>query len=168
MAGGKVIGGAFTKAGCHGPKAFQAVDGAFNLVSLFVDVGVMVQLDEAVFFTGNHGGGPGLLNLGAHVARVVGSVGQHGLARAQVAPQQARRLRAVARLAAGQGQGANPAVGVATQVELGRKTALPGTTPAAAERLPDGAVFFLAPAATWWARTAVESTSSTPGSFILS
>ena len=115
----------------------------------------MGQRNEAVFFAGNHGRGPGLLDLGAHVPRVVGPVGQHGLARAQVAPQQARRLRAVARLAAGQGQGANPALRVAAQVELGRETA-----PAAAERLSDGAVFFLAPAATWCARTAVESTSS--------
>ena len=89
----------------------------------------MVQRDEAVFFTGNRGGGPGLLNLGAHVARVVGPVGLPGL---QVAAQQPGGLRAVAGLAPGQGQGANPALRVATQVKLGRETALPGTIPAAA------------------------------------
>ena len=106
------------------------------------------------FFAGNHGRGPGLLDLGAHVARVVGPIGQHGLAGAQVAHQQARCLRAVAGLATGQGESANPALRVAAQVQFGGEAA-----PAAAERLPAGAVFFLAPAATWWARTAVESTS---------
>ncbi|GAC1368468.1 MAG: hypothetical protein NVSMB30_04980 [Hymenobacter sp.] len=89
--------------------------------------------------------------MGAHVAGVVRPVREYGLPGAQVAHQQARRLRAVAGLAAGQGQGANPALCVAAQVELGGEPAA-----AAAKRLPDGAVFFLAPAATWCARTAVE------------
>ena len=84
------------------------------MVSLFVHFGVVVQRDEAILFAGNHGRGPGLLELGAHVARVVGPVGQHGLARAQMGSQQAQCLRSVAGLAAGQGQGKNPAVGVAT------------------------------------------------------
>ena len=97
----------------------------------------MVQRDEALLFTGNHGRGPGLLDLGAHVPCVAGPVGQHGLARAQVPHEQSRRLR------------------VATQVKFGGKPAA-----AAAERLPDGAVFFFAPPATWCARTAVESTMS--------
>ena len=109
----------------------------------------------AVFLAGNRGPGPGVLDLVPHVARIVGPVGQHGLARAQVAHPQARGLRAAVGTAAGQGQGANPALRVATRVELGRETA-----PAAAERLPDGAVFFFAPAVTWCARTAVESTRS--------
>ena len=125
------------------------------MVSLFIHFGVMVQRDEAILFTGNHGRGPGLLDLSAHVPGVVGPVGQYGLARAQVPRKQARRLWAVAGLATGQGQGTNPAVGIATQVELGGEPA-----PAAAERLPDGTVFFFAPPATWCARTAVESTMS--------
>ena len=109
---------------------------------------------------------PGILALApacpiwAHVVRVVGPVGQYGLPRPQVAAQQPGGLRAVAGLASGQGQGANPAVGVATQAELGRETALPSTTPAAVERLANGTIFFLAPAATWCARMAVESTMS--------
>lgn len=103
----------------------------------------MVQRDEAILFTGNHGRGPRLLDLGAHVAGVVRPVGQYGLARAQVPGKQARCLRAVAGLAAGQGQGTNPAVGIATQVELGGEPAS-----AAAKRLADGAVFFFAPPAT--------------------
>jgi len=152
--------GSLIKAGCHGSKAFRAVYGAFNLVSFFINFGIVFNWYCPVFLAWNHGLGFGLCNLDAHVARVVGPVGQHGLPRPQVAAQQPRGLRAVADLAAGQGQGANPAVGIATQVELGRETALPGTTPAAAERLTNGAVFFFAPAATWCARTAVESTSS--------
>jgi hypothetical protein len=97
----------------------------------------MVQRDEAILFTGNHGRGPGLLDLGAHVPGLVGPVGQDDLARAQVPRKQTRRLRAVPGLAAGQGQGTNPAVGIATQVALGGEPA-----PAAAERLPDRTVFF--------------------------
>ena len=62
-------------------------------------------------------------------------------------------MRAVARLASGQGQGANAALRVAMQVQLGGEAA-----PTAAQRLPDRTVFFLAPAATWCARTIVEST----------
>jgi hypothetical protein len=62
---------------------------------LFIQFGVMVQQDEAILFTGNHGRGPGLLDLGAHVPGVVGPVGQDGLARAQVPRKQTRRLRAV-------------------------------------------------------------------------
>ena len=113
-----------------------------------------------IFLAWNHGYGSCLRDLNAHVVRVVRPVGQDGLPRPQVAAQQPGGLRAIAGLAPGQGQGANPAVGVATQVEFGREAPLPGTTPAAAERLPDGAVFFFAPAATWCARTAVESTMS--------
>ena len=64
-------------------------------------------------------------------------------------------MRAVAGLTTGQSQGANLALRVATQVELGGEAAA-----ATAERLAAGAVFFLALAATWCARTAVESTSS--------
>ena len=108
-----------------------------------------------VFLTWNHGHGCCLHDLFAYVARIVRSVGQDGLPRPQVAAQQPGSLWAITGLSCGQGQGANPAVGVATQVELGRETA-----PAAAERLADGAVFFFAPAATWCARTAVESTMS--------
>ena len=125
------------------------------MVSFFINFGIVVQQHEAVFFAGNHGRSSGLLDLGTHIPCVVGPVGQHGLSRAQVSHQQARRLRAVAGLAAGQGQGANPAVGIATQVEFGGEPAA-----AAAERLANGAVFFLAPAAAWCARTAVESTMS--------
>ena len=123
------------------------------MVSFFINFGVVVQRDEAILFTGNHGRGPGLPDLGAHVPCVVGPVGQYGLARTQVRQEQARRLRAVAGLAAGQGQGANPALRVATQVEFGGE---PAAT--AAKRLADGAVFFFAPPTTWCARTAVEST----------
>ena len=110
---------------------------------------------RSVFLAWNHGPGSCLPNLDAHVVRVVGPVGQHGLPRPQVAAQQPGGLRAIAGLAPGQGQGANPAVSVATQVELGRETAS-----AAAKRLANGAVFFFAPAATWCARMAVESTMS--------
>ncbi len=90
----------------------------------------------AVFLAGNHGRDPGLLDVGAHVARVLGPVNQYGLA-------------------PGQGQGANPAAGVAAQVEFGGEAA-----PAVAERITNGAVFSFAPAATWCARTAVGSTMS--------
>ena len=128
--------------GRHGSKAFQAVDGAFNLVSFFINFSIVFDWYRPVFLAWNHGSGPGLPNLDAHVARVAGPVGQDGLPRPQVAAQQPGGLRAIAGLPPGQGQGANPAVGVAAQVELGRETALPGTTPAAAERLANGAVFF--------------------------
>jgi len=49
---------------------------------------------DAVFLSRNYGRGPGSLDLGPHVARVVGPVRQHGLVGAQVAHEQARRLRA--------------------------------------------------------------------------
>jgi len=110
---------------------------------------------DSVFLARNHCLGTSFLDLGAHVPRVVGAVCQHGLPGAQMLNQQPWGLRAVAGLAPGQGQRANPALRVAAQVQLGGEAA-----PAAAERLPNGAVFFLAPAATWCARTVVESTRS--------
>ena len=125
------------------------------MVSLFIGFGVVRHGYGVVFLAGNHGRGPGMLDLGAHVARVVGPVGQHCLARTQVTLQQARGLRVVASLAPSQGQGTNPALRIAMPVELGGKTAA-----ATAERLADGAVFFFTPAATWSARPAVESTTS--------
>src|SRR5206468_2734671 len=121
------------------------------MVSLLIDFGVMCNRYDAVFLAGNHGYRAGLRDLVPHVVRVVGPVSQDRLPRPQVAAQQAGGLRAIPCLPPGQGQGTNPAVGVATQVELGGEAA-----PAAAERLPDGTVFFFAPAATWCARTAVE------------
>ena len=151
----EVIGGAFIEAGSNGPKAFQAVDGAFDVVAFFIELGVVGNGHTAVFLPRNHGRSSGLLDVGPHVARVVGPVRQHGLAGAQVADKQARRLGTVPGRPAGQGQGANAALRVATQVQLGGETA-----PAAAKGLPTGAVFFLAPAATWCARTTVESTSN--------
>ena len=60
----------------------------------------MKQWYRTVFLAGNDGRCPGSLDLGPHVVRVVGTVGQHGLAGAPVAHQQAQRLRAVASLAA--------------------------------------------------------------------
>lgn len=102
-----------------------------------VQFGVVGNGKGAIALAGNHGRGPGPLDVGAHVPRIIGPVGQHGLVGAQVAPQQARRLRAVAGVAAGQGQGANAALCVAAQVALRGEVA-----PAAAERLANGAVFF--------------------------
>ena len=49
----------------------------------------MYQQDSSVFLARNHGRGPGLLDLGAHVPGVVGPVGQYGLPGAQVVHQQA-------------------------------------------------------------------------------
>ena len=149
----QIVGGSLFKAGCHGLKAFQAVNGAFNLVPFFINFGVVFDWYFPVFLTWNHGPSPCLPNLDKHVVRVVGPVGQDDLPRPQVAAQQPGGLRAIAGLPPVQGQGANSTVSVAVQVELSRKTAS-----AAAERLANGAVF--SPAATWCARTAVESTIS--------
>ena len=106
-AGGKIVGGPFIKAGCHGPKAFQAVDGSLNLVLFFVDFGIVFAGHYPVFLAWNHGYSSCLRDLDAHVVRIVGPVGQHGLPRPQVAAQQPGGLRAIAGLAPGQGQGAN-------------------------------------------------------------
>ena len=64
------------------------------MVAFSVKVGVTGNGHDAVFLSRNHGRGPGSLDLGPHVARVVGPVRQHGLVGAQVAHEQARRLRA--------------------------------------------------------------------------
>ena len=133
----KLGSGPLIKTGRHGSKAFQAVDGAFNLVPFLISFGIVFDWYRPVFLAWNHGPDSCLPKLDAHVVRVVGPVGQHGLPRPQVAAQQPGGLRAIAGLAPGQGQGANPAVSVATQMALGRETA-----PAAAKRLANGAIFF--------------------------
>ena len=109
----------------------------------------------AVLLSRNHGRGPGSLDLGPHVARVVGPVCQHGLVGAQVAHEQARRLRVVTGLPPVRARAQMRPCAAQFRGSLVMKP--PQLRPGGR---PQGLPFFGPRPATWCARTAVESTIS--------
>lgn len=135
-------------AGGDSPEVFGFAEEAFDEVALFVDFGVMADAKGTASAGGDHGLGAGLIDRGAEVIGIVGTVGKD-VARRQVG-NECLGLGDVAVLAGGDYEADGVAQAVDRDVQLGCQ---------AASTTTNGAIFrppFL-PVACWCARTMVES-----------
>lgn len=72
-----IAGRSLIKACCDASLSLQLIAGTLDVITFFVRFFVIRNRYEAIFLAWKYGLGSSLRNLGPHVARIIGPVGEH-------------------------------------------------------------------------------------------